>query len=665
MTVDISSESQRLKIVVVGHVDHGKSTLIGRIFFDTDALPEGKVAQIQKACELEGMPFEFAFLLDALLEEQEQNITIDTTRIPFRTAKRGYEIIDAPGHKEFLKNMITGAASADAAVLLIAASEGVREQSRRHGYLLKLLGVKQVVVAVNKMDLVGYDEATFERVKAEYTAFLTQIGLTAERFVPISAREGDNIARRADDKMPWYSGDTILDTLDGFAAPTNLDDQPLRFVVQDVYRFDSRRLIVGRIETGKLAIGDSITFQPGNRTARIATFERWHGPDRDFAVASESITVTLDEQLFLERGHVGVSDQWAVNSGQKSGTLTTDHSSLSTTHYPLNTARRFTASLFWMGGANLSVGEPVRLKLATQETTARIAAISRVLDSSTLESVEGGRNYIAKNDVAEVTIETDKPVAFDLHDHVPTLGRFVLVHERRVAGGGIVTSVVSEQWSVDREDAPGRTLTTDHLPLSTNATNIVWSDTQVSAEERAAKTGHKGAIFWMTGLSGSGKSTIASTVNRALFAQGYQATVLDGDNLRHGLCTDLGFSEADRTENTRRAAHVARLFAENGFVVLTAFISPTRADRQAAREIAEAGNIPFVEIYAQASLEACEGRDPKGLYKRARAGEIPQFTGIDAPYETPESPDVTLSTETQTIEQAAETLLRVVQATTI
>ncbi|MBC7809262.1 MAG: adenylyl-sulfate kinase [Akkermansiaceae bacterium] len=653
MTADISSEAQRLKIVVVGHVDHGKSTLIGRIFFDTDALPEGKVEQIQRACELEGMPFEFAFLLDALLEEQEQNITIDTTRIPFRTAKRGYEIIDAPGHKEFLKNMITGAASADAAILLIAATEGVREQSRRHGYLLKLLGVKQVVVAVNKMDLVDYDEATFERVKAEYTDFLSQIGLTAERFVPISAREGDNIARRADAKMPWYSGDTILDTLDGFAAPTNLDDQPLRFVVQDVYRFDARRLIAGRIETGKLAIGDAITFQPGDRTAKIASFERWHGPDRDFAVASESITITLDEQLFLERGHIGTSIP-----GSAGGTPALPG---------ISVANRFNASLFWMGGANLSVGESVRLKLATQETTARIAAISRVLDSSTLETVAGGRNYVAKNDVAEVTIETDKPVAFDLHDHVPTLGRFVLVHERRVAGGGIITELASEQRATN-SDRIGTRPASGVLPLTIDedspvATNIVWSDTKVSAGERTVKNGHRGAILWLTGLSGSGKSTIASTVNRALFERGYQAMVLDGDNLRHGLCADLGFTQEDRSENTRRAAHVARLFAENGFVVLTAFISPTRADRQAAREIAEGGGIPFVEIFTQASLEACEQRDPKGLYKRARAGEIPQFTGIDAPYEVPDAPDMTISTETQTIEQAAEELLRVVQKT--
>ena len=641
---DISNESQRLKIVVVGHVDHGKSTLIGRIFFDTDALPEGKVAQIQRACELEGMPFEYAFLLDALLEEQEQNITIDTTRIPFRTKNRGYEIIDAPGHKEFLKNMITGAASADAAVLLIAATEGVREQSRRHGYLLKLLGVKQVVVAVNKMDLVGYDEVTFERLKAEYTAFLSQIGLTAERFVPVSAREGDNIARTAPDKMPWYTGDTILDTLDSFSAPPNLDDQPLRFVTQDVYRFDARRLISGRIETGKLSVGDTLTFYPGEKSAKVASFERWHGPERDFAVASESVAITLDEQLFVERGHVATvvaprepspfppaDDGRPASDGERGA---------------IQVSRQFTASLFWMGNSPIAVNEPVRLKLATQEVTARIAAISRVLDSSTLETVEGVRTSIAKNDVAEVTIETDKPVAFDLHDDVATLGRFVLMHERRVAGGGIITgtgvSPNTPQTTVVQHPTPN--------------TNLTWSDSKVSTDERAERNKHRGAILWLTGLSGSGKSTIAAAANRALFAEGFQCVVLDGDNLRHGLCSDLGFSDADRSENTRRAAHVARLFAETGFVVLTAFISPTAADRALAREIAELGGIAFREVYVDADLQTCEERDPKGLYARARAGQIPQFTGIDAPYEAPTAPDATIATQTVSVEQTSDIL---------
>ncbi|MBC8141646.1 MAG: GTP-binding protein, partial [Armatimonadetes bacterium] len=470
MTEDISSESQRLKIVVVGHVDHGKSTLIGRIFFDTDALPDGKIAQIQRACELEGMPFEYAFLLDALLEEQEQNITIDTTRIPFRTAKRGYEIIDAPGHKEFLKNMITGAASADAAVLLIAATEGVREQSRRHGYLLKLLGVKQVVVAVNKMDLVNYDEATFERLKAEYSEFLAQIGLTVEKFVPISAREGDNIARTAPGKMPWYTGETILQILDGFSAPTNLDEEPLRFVVQDVYRFDARRLIAGRIESGKLSVGDTVTFHPGNKTAVVASLEQWHGTGETTAVASESIALTLSEQLFVERGNVGTTGTDVPQS-----------------------KRRFTASLFWMGSEPLAVNTPVRMKLATQEVTARIAAIRHVVDSSTLATLPAGRDFVAQNDVAEVVIETDKPVAFDLHDHNPTLGRFVLIGNRRVAGGGIVIDDVQE------------------VQTDTTA-NIVWSDSLVSREERAARSGHIGAIVWLTGLSGSGKSTLAANV---------------------------------------------------------------------------------------------------------------------------------------------------------
>ena len=619
MTEDISNESQRLKIVVVGHVDHGKSTLIGRIFFDTDALPDGKIAQIQRACELEGMPFEYAFLLDALLEEQEQNITIDTTRIPFRTAKRGYEIIDAPGHKEFLKNMITGAASADAAVLLIAATEGVREQSRRHGYLLKLLGVKQVVVAVNKMDLVSYDEATFERLKTEYTEFLGQIGLTAKHFVPVSAREGDNIARTAPGKMPWYTGETILQILDGFSAPTNLDEETLRFVVQDVYRFDARRLIAGRIESGKLAVGDTITFHPGNKQAQVATLEQWHGTGKTVAVASESIALTLSEQLFVERGNVGTTGDNIPQS-----------------------KRRFTASLFWMGSEPLAVNQPVRMKLATQEVTARIAAIRHSVDSSTLETLPAGRDFVAQNDVAEVVIETDKPVAFDLHDDNPTLGRFVLIANRRVAGGGIIIEDVQEAQPEAN-------------------TNIVWSDSLISREERAAKNGHRGAIVWLTGLSGSGKSTLATHVNRALFEQGWQSTVLDGDNLRHGLCADLGFSPEDRTENTRRAAHVARLFAESGTVVLAAFISPTQADRDAVRQIATEGGVPFAEVYVQASLAECESRDPKGLYQRARAGKITGFTGIDAPYEEPTAPDATISTQSTPLPQAAESLLATVK----
>jgi bifunctional enzyme CysN/CysC len=405
----------RLKVVFVGHVDHGKSTLIGRIFHDTHSLPDGKVEQIQKACREEGMEFEYAFLLDALLEEQEQNITIDTTQIQFKTAERPYVIIDAPGHKEFLKNMITGAASADAAVLLIAANEGVREQSRRHGYLLSLLGIRQVVVAVNKMDLAGYSEQTFNEVAAEYRKFLAQVGLEARAFVPVSARNGYNVAQRSPEVMPWYNGPSITEMLDRFEPPKKLTELPLRFPVQDVYRFDSRRIIAGRIESGRLKVGDEIIFSPNNKTSTVASIERWEAPKRDEAVAGESIGITLTEQIFVERGHVG---SHAV-------------------HAPIE-SNRFRARLFWMGRKNLEPGQRYKLKLATQELDAEIVSIDRVIDASTLEAVTENRTHIARNDVAEVVIQTRGALAMDNHDRNPIMGRFVIVDDRLVSGGGII-----------------------------------------------------------------------------------------------------------------------------------------------------------------------------------------------------------------------------------
>jgi bifunctional enzyme CysN/CysC len=614
MSVVEMSEAPKLRIVVVGHVDHGKSTLIGRIFYDTDSLPEGKVEAIKKASALEGMEFEYAFLLDALLEEQAQNITIDTTQIPFRTEKRGYVLIDAPGHREFLKNMVTGAASADAAILLVAANEGVREQSRRHGYLLRLLGLRQIVVAVNKMDLVDYSEAAFEAVKTEYTDFLTQIGLTAQQFIPISAREGDNIARRASDKMPWYDGPTILQRLDQFAPAALVTHQPLRFPVQDIFRFDARRIIAGRVESGTLRIGDRLRFSPGGRESRVASFERWQGPARDYALAGESVAITLEEQLFVERGQI------ASLSGASTPTV----------------AHRLRVNLFWMGPETVKVGDKLRLRLATQEVGCRIATIERRIDASTLADADGDTTELARHDVAEAIIETDKPIAFDTHDISEALGRFVLVLNRRVAGGGILTG--ADILAEDR--------------------NIVPADSRVSRQERERRNGHKGAVVWLTGLSGSGKSTLASAVNRTLFDHGISATFLDGDNLRHGLNADLGFSPEDRSENIRRAAHVAALFAESGVIALTAFISPYRNDRQNARAIALQADVPFIEIFVDTPLEVCESRDPKGLYKKARAGEIPQFTGIDAPYETPEAPEVTIRTAEQSQEESVATLVQ-------
>jgi bifunctional enzyme CysN/CysC len=607
-------------VVFVGHVDHGKSTLIGRIFYDTKSLPDGKVEQMQAAAKEEGMEFEYSFLLDSLLEEQEQNITIDTTQIQFRTARRPYVIIDAPGHKEFLKNMITGAASADAAVLLIAANEGVREQSRRHGYLLSLLGIKQVVVAVNKMDLVGFSEQVFNDVVTEYKKFLAQIGLEARIFVPISARGGFNVVTKAPKEMPWYTGPTITDMLDSFEPPKPVNDLPLRFPVQDVYRFDERRIIAGRIDTGTLRVGDTLVFSPNNKTSVVASIETWNGPKKDFAVAGESIGITLTEQIFVERGHVASHEQDA----------------------PIE-SNRFKARLFWMGKRNLALGERTRIKLATQELEAEIVSIEKIIDASTLENVAEARSHIARNDVAEITLQTRGALVMDNADRNPLLGRFVLVDNRQVAGGGIIFGGVY----------------TDRTKVKSQ--NIYWSEGDVTALRRAARHGHKGAVIWLTGLSGSGKSTLSRAVERELFNLGMHPYVLDGDNIRHGLNSNLGFSPDDREENIRRVAEVAKLMADAGLITITAFISPYLADRRRAREIALEGGVDFLEVFVDAPLATCEERDTKGLYKKARAGEIAEFTGISAPYEAPENPELTIHTDRESREESAARIVELIR----
>jgi len=362
-------------------------------------------------------------------------------------------------------------------------------------------------------------------------------------------------------------------------------------------------------------VGDMLAFAPGGRVSRIATIERWNGPARDYAVAGESVGVTLTEQIFVERGAVASHPEDAPK-----------------------TATRLHASVFWMAPDALTVGETLRLRLATQQTDARVVRFERVIDASTLASTEGAER-VAKNDVAEVVLETTKPVAWDAHERFPAIGRFVLVRDRRVAGGGIITGGEGTAEAVS--------------PISRN---IVWSDAPVTPEERARRSGHRGAVVWLTGLSGAGKSTLARAVCRDLFDRGVQATVLDGDNLRHGLCADLGFSAEDRAENIRRAAHVAALLAESGQVVLTAFISPYRADRDAARAVAERAGLAFAEVFVDAALEVCEARDPKGLYAKARAGEIRGFTGIDDPYEPPAAADLTLDTASLTPEAAAAAL---------
>jgi bifunctional enzyme CysN/CysC len=611
--------TRQLKIVIVGHVDHGKSTFVGRLLHDTGSLPEGKLEQLQQIAERRGMPFEWANLMDALQAERDQNITIDTAQIWFRTKQRQYVIIDAPGHKEFLKNMITGAASAEAALLLIDAQEGIQENSRRHGYLLHFLGITQIAVLVNKMDLVNYSQERFDAIEREYRAFLKSIGVEARVFVPMAARDGDNIATHSA-KMNWFTGPTVLSVLDQFRTAEPPSHLPLRFSVQDVYRFDERRIVAGRVESGTLKVGDRLQFCPANKVSTVKTIERWSAPASESATASESIGITLTEQIFVARGAVGALE----------------------TALPYN-LNRFKTRVFWMGRAPFRKGKLYKLKLLAQEVDCEIDAIEKVLDASTLETIRRDDKdaHVGRYEIAELYLRTKRPVAFDAHSEIINTGRFVVCDGFDVVGGGIVVDDAYPRLSSD-------TLHKSH--------NIYWSEGKITGEQRAQRNGHLGRVVWLTGLSGAGKSSVANELERELFTLGMQAYVLDGDKVRHGLCSDLGFSPKDRRENIRRIGEMARIMADAGFICITAFISPYRADRDEVRKRMEPGQ--FVEVYVNAPLDVCESRDPKGLYAKARANEIPDFTGISAPYEPPAKPELELPTDLLSVK---DSVLKIVE----
>ena len=613
-----NAPSEQLKIVIVGHVDHGKSTFVGRLFNDTGSLPDGKLEQLQKVAERRGVPFEWANLMDGLQAERDQNITIDTAQIWFSTKKRQYVIIDAPGHKEFLKNMITGAANAEAALLLIDASEGVQEQSRRHGYLLNLLGIRQIAVLVNKMDLANYSQERFDSIEKEYRQFLKDLGLAPKVFIPIAAKHGDNIASLSKN-MPWWKGSTVVATLDQFNVTDLPLHQPLRFPIQDVYRFDERRILAGRIEAGSIKVGDKLVFAPTNKTSTVKSIERWSAPKSDSASAGESIGVTLTEQIFVERGSVAALE--------------------TAPPYELS---RFKARLFWLGREPFRKGRSYKLKLATQEVDCEIEDIQQIIDASTLATIqrEGKELRVGRHEVAELTLKTKRPVAFDAHSEIVATGRFVIVDGFEVSGGGIVAA----------DNYPRRSSDSLH-----KSNNIYWSQGEVTSGQRALRNGHGGCVIWLTGLSGSGKSTVSTELERELFNLGKHVYVLDGDNVRHGLCSDLAFSPDDRKENIRRVGEVAKLMANAGIIVITAFISPYRSDRELVRKITPPGQ--FVEVYINAPLEVCEKRDPKGLYAKARANEIKDFTGISAPYEAPEKPELELRTDQLTIAESVAQLV--------
>jgi bifunctional enzyme CysN/CysC len=527
-----AKSSENLNIVIVGHVDHGKSTLLGRLYADTGSLPDGKLEKVQAICRQQGKEFEYAFLFDAFLEEQEQGITIDTARTFFMWKGRHYIIIDAPGHKEFLKNMISGAARAEAALLLIDALEGVKEQSKKHGYLLSLLGVRQFAVVVNKMDLVGYRQDVFEGIEKEYREFLAQFGAVPERIIPVSAKMGDNIANRSG-TMPWYQGPTVLDALSLFKKETARSEQPLRFPVQDVYKFDARRIIAGRITAGRLKIGDHLVFSPSNKRANIRSIEAFNvEPVLTGAEAGQSVGITLDEQIFVERGEVATHQE----------------------QLPL-VSTAFKANLFWLGKQPLEQGRRYLLRVATREVECEVAAIHRIIDTMDLNQ-QSGSNKVARNQVGELTLRTKAPVAFDLSASFEATGRFVLVDDYDIAGGGIVTEMIRDDQEFLREEARRR--------------DFAWVKGEVGIEERAQQYGHRAAIVLITGGRHTGKSFLAKKLEARLVADGRHAYLLDGENLRRGLDADLAEGERSQTmEMARRYGEVARLLADTGLIVIS------------------------------------------------------------------------------------------------
>jgi bifunctional enzyme CysN/CysC len=613
-------QSQPFRVVIVGHVDHGKSTLIGRMLYDTGSLPEGKLEEIETICKTRGTDaMEWSFVLDAFQAERDQAITIDTTQMWFSTSARDYVIIDAPGHREFLKNMVSGAAQADAAILVVDATEGIREQTRRHAYILSLLGLRQIAVVVNKMDMAAYSTERFAEVSREVDTYLKSIGLNASFIVPISARHGDTIVNR-NPKLEWYKGKTLTEVLDSFDVEMPPLSRALRFPVQDVYRFEEKRILVGRIESGILRKGDTILFSPTNEKAVVTSIESW--PKNDLKVeahAGESIGITLDERIFVERGHIG--------SHEKNAPMLSNV---------------FRANIFWLSKNPMKVGNSYKVRYGTHEAMVTVQSIDRAINTDDLSHIERA-SEVGKNAVAEVTFRARDLLPIDAYSDNMRMGRMVVYEGYDIAGGGVISM---EGYADQRRDTP-------------KSDNIYMVDHLLSSDSRMLRKGHRGGIFWFTGLSGAGKSTLAMAVEKQLFEQGFHTYVLDGDNVRHGLNSDLGFSPEDRAENIRRVGEVAALMADAGLIVITAFISPYRADRTRARAAAPHA---FHEIYVEADLETCEGRDPKGLYKKARAGGIKQFTGIDSPYEAPDNPEMVVNTQQNNVATCVQQVLSYVSA---
>ncbi|WP_126175765.1 sulfate adenylyltransferase subunit CysN [Tsuneonella rigui] len=601
-----------LRFITCGSVDDGKSTLIGRLLYDSKMIFEDQLAALEsdsKRVGTQGQEIDFALLVDGLAAEREQGITIDVAYRFFSTEKRKFIVADCPGHEQYTRNMVTGASTADLAVILVDARKGVLVQTRRHSYLCHLLGIKNVVLAVNKMDLVGYDRATYDTIVADYAAFARSIGIESFTAIPISGFKGDNITAAPSASTPWYDGPSLVEHLESVEVLSGVDaGKPFRMPVQWVNRPNlDFRGFAGQIATGSVKSGDAVRVLPSGKTTTIARIVTLDG-DLNEAVAGQSVTLTFADEIDCSRGDViAVADD------------------------PPQVADQFESTLVWMADEALIPGRGYWLKLATQTVSATIAEPKYEIDVNSLEHLAAKTLELNQIGVAELT--TDKPVVFEPYADNRTLGGFILID--KITNATVAAGML-------------------HFSLR-RSQNVHWQPTDVSRQHHAALKNQAPRVLWFTGLSGSGKSTIANEVEKRLALMNRHTFLLDGDNVRHGLNKDLGFTEADRIENIRRVGEVARLMADAGLIVLTAFISPFRAERDMVRAMLPEGE--FVEIFVDTPLEVAEARDVKGLYKKARSGELKNFTGIDSPYEPPERPDIVVNTVEMTPEQAAQHII--------
>ncbi len=546
MTDIVDNQKDDLNIVIAGHVDHGKSTIIGRLLADTDSLPDGKLEQVKETCRRNSKPFEYAFLLDALKDEQAQGITIDSARCFFETDMRQYIIIDAPGHIEFLKNMVTGASRAEAALLVIDANEGVQENSRRHGYMLSMLGIKQVTVLVNKMDLVDYEQEVFEEIVEEYTEFLHQIDIEPDSFVPVSGMEGDNIASLSD-RTAWYDGKTVLEVLDSFKAEELPADKPFRMPVQDVYKFtkggDNRRIVAGKIEAGQMSVGDEVVFYPSGKRSKVKSIEAFSAPSPESIGVGHSTGFTLEEQIYVTRGEMAT---------------------LADEPRPEATSR-IRANLFWLGKKPMEKKKDYYLKLGTAKVRAKIEKIERVIDASDLNQDEA-KDEIERHDVAECILKLEKAIAFDLASEIAETSRFVIVDEYEIAGGGIIQKALEDEQSWVREKVMLR--------------NYKWEKSHITNDERAEKYNQKSTLVLITGEEDVGKKPTAKALEKRLFNDGKIVYFLGIGNLLYGVDADIK-SEEDksyREEHLRRLAEVSHIMLDAGGILAVTAVELTQED---------------------------------------------------------------------------------------